>query len=210
MMSAKPQPYFLSVAMPAGWKAGKSKGEFLLSPLPPLSQSFSLLWGMGWAESSWARWLRFLARCWSLVLLLYCPVPSSSLCSAFPPLCWILLLPQSCRHTSVCVSTLQSKPGSNPPENSILLLGWFSSGSQLQLQRAHRARTAQGVARRGKRRVTRPKVCSGRLQSKHGLEYPNKLSLHSHHYPSELTLYPVDSGHLISLQRWNLVVQILH
>lgn len=47
---------------------------------------------------------------------------------------------------------------------------------------------AQGVAHRGKRRVTRPKVCSGRLQSKHDLKYPNKLALHSHHYLSELTL----------------------
>lgn len=49
---------------------------------------------------------------------------------------------------------------------------------------------AQGVAHRGKRRVTEPKVCPGRLQSKHNLEYPNKISLHCHLNHSELTLYP--------------------
>lgn len=83
---------------------------------PSLSQSFSLLQAMGWAESSWAWSLMFLAWHLCLVFLMYRPVPSSSLCCVFLSLCWTLL-PLSPAVIPLCVSILQSNPGSNPTEN---------------------------------------------------------------------------------------------
>lgn len=144
-------------------------------------------------------------------------VPCSLGVSFYPQLQLVLCIPVSVLDPaapSVVLTYLSVCPHHNQSLGTIQPKTKYSSSGLISIWLPVPAHTpchyGTGVARRGKRRVTRPKVCSGRLQSKHDLEYPNKLSLHSHHYPSELTLYRVDLGHSISHQCWNLVVRILH
>lgn len=200
-MHAEP-PCFLCVAVAAGRREGESKNEFLLSPFPfPASLSC-----MGWGE-------RNAARCghgsfW------YGAGPLFSCCTILIPgpahtVCVHLSAGFCCPSTvPVCVSLLPPNPESNPSENKILFL-WASChltpSSSIQC-----AGTTQRVACRRKRKVSRPKAHSGTPECKRGLEYPNKHSLHRHHYPSESTFYPADVRNLLSLQCWIPVVQILH
>lgn len=64
---------------------------------------------------------RFLAWCWSLVLLLYRSVPSSSLCCSYPSLRCILLPPQL--YLFVCIPASNAR---HDPDKKKMFFFWSS------------------------------------------------------------------------------------
>lgn len=117
--------------------------------------------------------------CSQLQLLLCIPVPVLDPAAPSVVLTYLFV----CPHHNQTLGAIQIK---TKYSSSGLTFIWFPAPAPALTPCQH---STGGAAHRGKRRVTKPKVSPGRLQSKHNLKYPNKISLHSHHNHSELTLY---------------------
>lgn len=135
------------------------------------------------------------------------PAPA---CAVRSHLCAGSCCPLSCANIPLCAPTPQSNPGNNPTENEV-----FSFWDHLPLIPSCSSSVHTVPARH---RGLHAEEGGGSPGQRFALAYCRANmtwsiqtnSLHSHHYPSELTLYPAVLGNLIYLQHWNLVMQILH